>query len=117
LAKLERYVYARTMRSLEVAATATVGISILPFLSAWDASGEAGHKYRETVNRFLNFGAALLVVPLGIMCGLLARITAPLDPRTLDSKKGLKSYVYRRNYRGRHYSGTSVARTIHALAA
>jgi hypothetical protein len=105
------------MRSLEVAAAATVGISTIPFLAAWDAAGQAGRKYRETVNKFLNFGTALLVVPLGILCGLLARIAAPLDPRTPDSQKGLKSYIYRRNYRGRHYSGRSVARTIHALAS
>ena len=101
-----------TMTGLEEGATATLMISLVPFLAAWEAKGEGGHKYRQVVKKAMYMLNAAVSVPAGKICGILASIAAVFDPRTLESGKGLNSYRYRRNYRGRHYSG---ARSVNSI--
>lgn len=116
MAKLKRLVYAMTMNGLETTASVTLSISLIPFLSAWDAQGEGPRKYRRTVKKFLYFGMALVTIPLGFAAGIAMLALAPFDPRPLGNAASLKCYQYRRRYQGRHYSGVGVARTLRAAA-
>lgn len=105
------------MSGLEAAAAGTLGISLLPFLGAWDLRNAGGRKYRRTVKKLFYLGIAVATVPLGLLVGLLVKLGALLDPRPLEYQNSLKSYQWRRNYRGRHCSGISVRRTLNAVAS
>jgi hypothetical protein len=113
------------MRGLEIIATASAAASIVPFISAWEATGPGAQKYRETVKNIYYGVKAFLMMVAWLTCGFAVRLLSPLDPRpaTLPGRnrpeayKGLKAYKFRRTYRGRHFSGVSVTGTLRAVAA
>lgn len=117
MAKLRRLVYAMNMNGLETAASATLSICVVPFLMAWDAGGEGARKYRRTVKKFLYFSLALVTTPAGILVNIVMLALAPFDPRPLKNMASLKSYQYRRRYRGRHYDGVAAYMLIARAAS
>lgn len=97
----------RIMRGIEIAATAVVGTAILPFLAAWDAKGHGPDKYRETVKKLYRSVVAIMTTVAGICCATLAIAAAMADPQPgTQPGRHPRAYLYRRSYRGRHYSGT-----------
>lgn len=109
-----------TMRGIETAATASLLVGLIPFIIAWESTHPGAEKYRQTVKTIYYTIKTVAMSAAWIACGLLARLLAPLDPRPAtypgprpaDSFKGLKHYLYRRTYRGRHYSGVPLIRLL-----
>lgn len=97
----------KIMRGLEIAATAIVSAAALPFLAAWDAKGLGPDRYRETVEKLYRTTVAVLTFVAGILCATAARAAAVADPKPgTQPGRHPRSYLYRRSYRGRHYTGT-----------
>lgn len=97
----------RRMRGLEMMATAIVGAATIPFMAAWDATGPGPQKYRETVKAIFYFAVGTLQIMAGIGCAISAYFLS-IFYRKSEAIPGRhpNAYLYRRSYRGRHYSGT-----------
>lgn len=94
------------MTGLETAATVTVGAALIPFLSAWDAKGPAGHAFRKAIRTLGRATMFLTHMIAWIMCGIVARAASIFDPKPgTEPGRHPRSYLWRRAYRGRHYDG------------
>jgi hypothetical protein len=90
------------MNELETTATVVVGLVFLGFLTAWDSSGPAGQKYRDTVKAVGWFVTSLLTYPAGKAVGFVALMGSPFS-------KKVRNYRALRAYRGRHLHGMESA--------
>jgi len=97
----------RRMRGIEVMATAIVSAATIPFFAAWDAKGSGPQKYRKTVRNIYGTVVATLALLAGMGCAVTAYMTSIVWRKDGNTPgRHPNAYLYRRSYRGRHYSGT-----------